>query len=346
MSRQLPLLALALLAARCDVPTSLPKWNTRWILATDSTRLAVAELLPADVTLTPGGQNFELDLAPVTFSRTLGEMCAQCAAQSGQTVPKPAFQFEFEDRISRPPDVIAATVTAGTVNVAVANGFSFDPLRPGGAVSGRLVIRILDGAAVLAADSVLGDQTAFPAGTTLTRPITLAAATVTGDLAVRVFISSPEGAVVTLNASQRLTVNADPGQVRLSEAQVSVQNKSVSAEEVDLDLEDVDDTFVERVKGGAFIFDIQNPFPVRGDFGLQITGPGTSIEKPFVVEAGSSSPRVEFTEVELKDILGSRSTLRASGTVTATAPSGAVPVRPDQVLQIKTKLDLTIASEG
>lgn len=339
------LFVVLLAAAACDVPTALPKWNTRWILATDSTRLAVSELLPADVTVTPDGQAFELDLDPVRFSRTLGTLCAQCAAQDGQTVAKPAFQSQFEDRIVRPEDVISASVTSGTITVRVTNGFSFDPIRPGGPTQGGLTIRVLDGSTVLTADSVRGEQTAFPPGTTLTHDLSVASVTITGDLTVRVFLDSPEGGVLTINASQQVAVNADPGQVRLSEAHVRVVNKTASVEEVDLDLEDVEDTFVERVRGGGFVFDIQNPFDVSGTFTLQITGPGTSIQKTFTIGPGATSPSVEFNEAELKEILGFRRTLRASGTVSARAPSGAVALRPDQVLSIKTKLDLTIASE-
>jgi hypothetical protein len=130
-------LATLLLVAvtTCDLPTKLPSWDQTWFIPGDSTRVTVSELLPKTGELTVSTFNgqpvFALNVAtPAAVSRSLGQVCAPCAAANGTTVPKPAFSISDSTQITMPTDLLAATIVNGGFNYTITNGFSFDPIRP------------------------------------------------------------------------------------------------------------------------------------------------------------------------------------------------------------------------
>ena len=125
--RLAPGLALLALGA-CEVPTSLPEWDTLWIAPGQSTTISVASLLPAQVSVTSSGDAFQLDVAPVSFQESLGEACASCALLNGLTLPKPAFTIEISATAPLPSEVVSAKLASGQIAVALTHDFGFDPL--------------------------------------------------------------------------------------------------------------------------------------------------------------------------------------------------------------------------
>jgi hypothetical protein len=340
LGRLAPVLALFALAA-CEVPTSLPKWDTLWIAPGQGTTIGVSSLLPADVVVAPGGDAFELVVPPVTFQETLGEACSSCALLNGLVLPKPAFTLTIGSTAQLPGDVISAKLASGKVDVSLSHDFAFDPLRPSASARGYLLLVARSGSTVLARDSIAGEATAWPSGSTLQRSLSLAPATISGGVEVSVTLFSPAGDPVRIDTNQKVTITAAPSQLRVSEAQVKVANESITATDVDLDLADIDDVVIDHQKGGALLLDIDNPFDVTGSLTLTITAPGTTITRPLTLKSGASTERVELSESELASILG-RSPVRLSASGSVSAPAAGATVTPSGSVVIESRLELTI----
>ncbi|MBW3628426.1 MAG: hypothetical protein KY464_03930 [Gemmatimonadetes bacterium] len=338
---------LTLGLAACEFPTELPKWDTTWIVPAESTTISVTRLLPSSITTGAGGTSFVLDLQPVTVSRTLAEICGSpCALANGLIVPKPRFETAFGTSISLPAEVVFAQVTGGSVRIALTHDFSFDPIRPSASARGFIVVTATAGTAVIGRDSIAGENTAFAAGTTLNRVLTLSATNVTGPIAINVRLNSPAGDPVTIDTSDRLSLTATPTQIQLSQAQIRVSNRTIDATEVELDLGDIDEAVTENVKGGALLLSLANPFTVTGNLSAVITAPGTTITKAIPLAQGFSSVRVEFNQQEIQSILGASPVrLRVSGSVCGSAPCTPT-VTPTQSVTIASRLELTIGPKG
>ncbi len=339
--RLAPALALATLAA-CEVPTSLPKWDTVWIAPGKSTTIPVTSLLPAQVSSTPGGDAFQLDVAPVEIEASLREACPACAT-GGVILPvKPEFTLTATASAALPAELISASLASGVVEVTLRHDFSFDPLRPSATARGTLVIEVRSGDLTLTRYTLQG--TSWAPGTTLTRAVPLVPATVAGALDVTATLYSPEGDGVRLRGDEAVSMTVTPSQLLVTEARLRLAHRSIAAEEVELDLADVDRAVVDHQKGGALLLDITNPFDVTGDLDLTLTAPGVAIRKPVALEAGSSTARVELTESELGSLLGaSPVVLGAGGAVSA--PAAGATVRPAQGVEIASRLELTIGAK-
>jgi hypothetical protein len=340
-------LAAAVLAASfaaCDfLPTDLPHWNTLWIFPGQSTSVTVAELLPDGITVTPAGDAFEMSLQPVTFGRSLAEICPPCTLLHGAVVPKPAFDETFGDAITLPTDAVSAELTGGLIRITLTHNFGFDPLRPSATARGFIVISARSGTTTLARDSISGTTTALPSNTPVSRTLQLAPANISAPIEVSIRIVSPAGDPVQINANARFDVTASAQQVRVGSARVRVGNRTISAAPVDLDLADFDEEVAERVKEGALHLDITNPFEVSGTFRLSITAPGVDIRRNIELTPGETTQRIALSGAELRSLLGqSGVTFQGSGTVSS--PPGGVTVRPADTIEIGTRLELTIGS--
>jgi hypothetical protein len=345
--RRAPLIGLLALvsagASACDVPTELPQLETTWVVPAENTTIAVGSLLPAGITVSPAGDAFVLDLGSASFDRSLGDVCQECKNFDGLIIPiKPEFTADLGSSVDLPGDVVSASIAGGEVRTQIRNGFSFDPLRPEGTSErGYIVITATSGNTLLTRDSISGNNTQFQPGTTLTRTLPLNPASVSGPIAINVRIFSPQGGPIRVNTNERVTVVAQPNDIRVSQAQVRVDDQRVDAEQVELDTDEVDDEVVDRLRGGALLLDIDNPFGVTGNLTLNIAAPGTTITKQIQLQAARSAVRVPFTGQEIQAILGSGPVLLdATGTLSATG--GAVTVRPNQSVSIRSRLELTI----
>ena len=343
---------LALLAA-CDVPTSVPKspiLDLRWVVPSQSTRITVANLLPLDgsVKILPDSSGFTVSIASATVTRTLSQDCATCVAASGLTAPKPAFVASASVSTAVPGDISSATLTGGTLQVVVNNGYTFDPLRPNpaaGTPTGYAVIIVSNGANVIGRDSVNGATTRLSPGESLTRAIPLAG-TLTGSspITVSVSLNSPAGEPVLIDASRKITVTVTPTGLQVASASVAVVNRQVNASST-IDLAGIDSTIINRVQKGSLLLTIVNPFTVTGTLTVKLTpSGGTTITKTVPLQLGTTTASIDFTAVELKSLLGRSVAISYAGAVNSTA--GAVSVTPRQAVVVTTRLDINLQVGG
>jgi hypothetical protein len=349
---------LAALSA-CDLPTRLPSWDQTWLIPGDSTSISVSELLPksGDLTMsTVGGQPvFALSVAaPGSFSRSLGQICAACATANGTTVPKPAFVLRDSVSTTLPSDVVAATVVSGSFKYTITNGFSFDPIRPNaaGAPYGYFVVAIMNGATLVALDSVDGAALAMGKnGATLQRstPVLLTAGslavTSASPLKVYLTLNSPQGDPVTINSSQSLSIAFQPTPVSLSQAQVQIGSQSISASQTNIDFTSVSDqAVINRVQGGTLHLVIASPFGVQGTLTATFSAPGaTPIVKQLpLTTAAQQTVDLSLDAAELRSLLGKSVTLDISGSVSS--PSGTVTLTPTQVLKVNSTFQIILST--
>jgi hypothetical protein len=329
---------LALLAGACDYPTSLPKWDTQWLVPAKSTTLSPGQLLPANVTLASDNSAFLASVAPVTISRTLGELCAACV--NGQLAAKPFFTSTPTDTLRFPTGVSSATLAGGTVSISINNGLNFDPIRPGASARGSLQLTLTSGGSTVGTLTLDGNSDALPAGQTTTRTITLTAGAVSGKITVSMTVTSPQGDPVRLDTSQHFNVTATPQSIRFSDVTVSVTQKQVSVQQQTMNFSDVDQSVIDRVKDpSSLVLTINNPFAVTGTLTINFINAATPVTKQLTLSSGTTTQRVSFTHQELQSLLGREVTLSATGTVNAAA---AVKITPSQVVQINTQLELTL----
>ena len=344
---------LALLAA-CDLPTEVPKspiLDLRWVVPSQSTRITVANLLPIDgsVTILPDSSGFAVTVAAASVTRTLSQDCAACVAANGFTAPKPAFVASASISTAVPADISTATLTGGTLQVVVNNGYTFDPLFPNpvaGTPTGYAVIIVSSAGNVIGKDSVNGATSKLPPGGSLSRTIPLLG-TLTGSAPVVVTLSlnSPAGEPVRIDASRSISVTATPTGLRVVNASVAVVNRRVTSSST-IDLTDVDSTIINRVQSGALLLTIVNPFTVTGTLTVELTPQGgATITRTVALAAGSSTPPpITFTGAELKSLLGRKVTISYAGAVNSTA--GPVSISPRQAVVVTTRLDIKLQVGG
>ncbi|HUP90447.1 MAG TPA: hypothetical protein VM100_13905 [Longimicrobiales bacterium] len=339
-------LLAALSATACDIPTGPPKWDSTFVVQSEGTTLSVSQLLPSSVTLANNGTSFALSLSPSTFSQSLGTLCgAPCTAVNGATAPKPSFTGAFNTTIALPADVVSAALTGGSLNLAVTNNFSFDPIRPSATARGSIAITVTSGTVTVGNSTISGTTQALPPGTTTQLQVPLTAGTIAGPLAVTLTVTSPAGDPTQINTASTLSVTATANNLQVSSASVRVQNRQVTATQVNFNVGDIDEFIVDHLKEGALILTINNPFGVTGNLPLTINANGTVVTKSVAIAAGTSTVEVSFTQSELRSILGkSNVTLRIGpGAVNSAAN---VTVTPNQVLSVSTKLRIVVGPEN
>ena len=332
----------------CDVPTELPALETRWVIPSEDTRFGVAQLLPNAVSVTTTGNAFVVDFSPVTFSETLGSLCAACIALDGQTVPKPPFLGSLTSEVPLPSRVVAISVVSGDVVIDLDNELNFDPLRPAAGAFGEITVMVSDDADgdVLGTLTIDGAATPLPPGGTLTRTLTLAAATVEGSLAVTVMLDSPLGDAVTLDISDRVSATVTPTAIVVSSATIDAAATEVSFDPQTIDT-DLDPDMTDRIQAGSFVLDVTNPFGVTADFDLSIDGPSIDpiVKSETIGTAPTSTIVIPFTVAEIRSFLDQESVTLTGGAVVD--PSAApFPVMPGEELVLSGKLDLILRIGG
>lgn len=328
--------------AACDIPTDLPEWNPTYAVPLADITIGVSQLLPPSVTLANGNTAFSISLAPVSFGTSLGQLCPACAAFNGQTVAKPAFSGTFSTAIPLPTDVLGATLISGRLGFMATNGFSFDPIRPGGPSTGSLSVRVIEaGGALIGSRVIAGAVQAWPPGSTLTDSLELAG---TGSsFAVATTIDSPAGGTAQINTAARIDVTATPVQLLLSSVQLRVQNRQLSAQPVQLDLTGIDEFIIDRVQGGSFVLELTNGFAVGGSMTLVVSGGPTQITKQVAIPAADATVEVPFTESELESMLGRVVVISLSGLVSS---DNGVTVTPSSALHAGTLLVLELGASS
>lgn len=270
-----PVVVVALLISGCDVPTALPKWHTLWAVPIESTSIAVADLLPPAVTVTPDGTAFLVDIPEVPLSLTLTELCPHCSRLDGRTAPKPATQVSFATELALPEDVVSVTLAGGEVTLRTRNGLTFDPIRPSTTARGwwsATVLADTDPADPIGTDTVDGSETAMPPNSTRSDTFPIGEATVS-ELTLRYTIDSPAGDPVRVDASSALAVEVAARTVRATQVVVSFSPQEVAAPPVTIDFSDLEPSFIEHIRSGALVLDLHNPFDLQGYLRVVIETP-------------------------------------------------------------------------
>jgi hypothetical protein len=326
----------------CDIPTGLPRVETRYIVPGTTVRLGVEQLLPAAVEV--GDGVFRVAVAPVDLPRrTLGDLCGDpCRTLEGQTVPKPPFSATLGTSVVLPAGLLSATLSGGSASVSLTHDFGFDPLLPSGrSDDGHVTITVRSGGRTLGAATITG---AFPSGSTRTAEVALTPGGIVDPLEVTVRIESPAGGSdpahhVTVRNDAALWGVVAPGVVELSAAWVTAAGTSLHAAAT-IDLSGVDWAVIRRVRRGAFVLAVENPFDVSsGPLTLRLTAPGTELVRTVELAPGSTVQRVALDGAELRSLLGQVVTLTLSGTVEAEGPVG---VRPGDTIVVTATLDITL----
>jgi hypothetical protein len=328
-------------AGGCDIPTAPPRVESRFVIPGEAAAMRVSELLPASVTVENG--NFRLQVSTATLpGRSLGEFCgSMCMMFEGLTVPKPAFTDSMAALLHMPADVGSAELASGVVTVTLSHDFGFDPIRPAGATTvGALTLTVRSDGRVVGTTTVTDP---FPSGNTVERTIPLSPGTVTTGLSVTAALSSPASLVpVTIRNAARLSGSAVPGPIDISEARVIVTERPINVQAVTLDLTEIDGALSERVKSGAVVMRLNNPFDVQhtAPLELRIAGPDVDVVKLVQLSPGQTTQRVEFTREQIRSLLGHSVTMLLTGRIAGT--NGPVRVQPHDEVKVQTTLDLVI----
>ncbi len=321
-----------LLLAGCEYPTEPPILEQRWIIPIEETTLSVDQLLPAGVTVS--GSDFSVSIDPFVTVQTLASICAGCAVLNGFTVPVPAFTASFGVSENLPGGVMGATISSASIEIQIANGFSFDPIAGGG----TLTVTISDGqgGAELGQVVIDGATEAMTAGGTLTRTISIASKSIGTTFFASVDVVSKGGQVSLIDTSDQITVTATTTSLLVSSATVNVTGQSVEFDAEPLDVEDIDSQLIDRIQEASLVLDIVNPFGISVSATIVI-GP-TSKTLSIDASAGSSTS-ITYTNDELRMWLGQPDiTFSGSGT----ASGGSITVTPGQEMTIQVTLDATI----
>lgn len=334
-------LLVALLFSGCDVPTEIPRWETRWIAPAGAARIGVAELLPGGIRV--GEAGFLVDVPLASRSWTLTELCGQPACAAGVIAPKPPFSAEVNATVPLPEGVQAIEWNTAGVDVEIFNGLSFDPIRPSSepqAERGEVRVR-LDGFGAFVLD---GEQRAFAPGASAQEALAAQHVTTSGAMSVHLTVESPAGDVTALEPEDSLSVRVLASgtalEVVLSPGEVWVDTGEQGAGTSDLSGVDAQ----RRMRDATLRLTIDNPFDVQGELALVIQplDGDPVIRKPLSIEPGTTRSRIGLTESETRRLLGNESVFGVEGSLSVVD----VTVRPDMSIAISAWVEATLEVGG
>jgi len=330
-------MAACVLLAGCEIPTALPIAVQWWQIPLEETTLGVDGLLPDGVVVK--GSDFEVSVDPVATSKTLGDLCGNvCDVVNNQVVMIPAFGGLLASSQSLPDDVVSATISGGSIEVEIANGFTFDPLLGGGTITVDLTNGV--GGVSLGQITLDGTTDVMAPGSTVTRTLTLVSGTLDGQLATTTTVNVVGGQEALVRVSDALSVVARANAIRVSEVVVDVPSQAITFDPVDIGVKDIDSDVTDKIGQGTITLKVNNPFAASFS-GNVVIGPTS---KPFVIAgSGPSTVELAYSSDELRLFLGQPGiTFSGSGTATGVA----VTITPLQELTIEATLDVTIEIGG
>ena len=334
-----PVGAYCLLLAGCETPTEVPILETRWIVPFEETTISVDELLPDGVTVSPSGNEFDVSIDPFTASATLNTFlflyCGPgCAALNGHRVPAPPFTASFEMSEDLPADVTAAMISSASIEIQIANGLSFDPIAGGGTFT--VTISDGEGGAKLGQVVIDGATEVMPAGSTLTRTLSIDSKSIGKTFFASMDVVSVGGQVSVIDITDEITVTATTTSLLVGSATVNVRSHLVEFDAEPLDVEDIDIQLIDRIQEGSLLLDIVNPFGISVSATIVI---GPTSKTLSIAANATSSPSITYTKAELRAWLSQpRVTFAGSGTTS----DGSITVTPGLELTIGVTLDATV----
>jgi hypothetical protein len=351
--------------AACDVyaiaTDPFPGLIQTWNLPVATTRISVASLLPAGVTIfstpasnPPDSSAFTVSVNNVNFSRRVGAYCGLCQTLNGTVAPKPAFIISPDtgSTVTLPNDVVSASLLGGTVTYTLTNGLSFDPLRVSANLAnpqGRIIVVVRSGSIVFARDTLKGETQALPANTgTITRALPLQSGPIANSITVDLEVNSPAGDNTFINANGVLGASATVTGLRVGAVTINVPTATLnSGAPQEIDLGDLDTNLTSRAIAGGLELTVTNPFAVSGNMNVQfVVSPGPVISKTAALAAVTTPQTlaVSFDSTEISRILKSpTATLSMTGTVTAPAP---ITVSPKQVILMSNRFIMKLRAFG
>ena len=351
--------------AACDVyaiaTDPFPGLLQTWSLPVPTTRVSVASLLPTGVSIystpasnPPDSSAFTVNVNGVNMSRRIGAYCALCQALNGTTAPKPAFTINPDtgSTVSLPANVVNASLLGGTVTYTVNNGLSFDPLRVSANLAnpqGRIIVIVRSGSVVFARDTVKGETQALPAASTLTRVLNLQSGPIVNTITVDLEVQSPAGDNTFINANGNLGMSATVTGLRVGAVTINVPTATLgSGTPQQIDIGELDSSFISHVIGGGLELTVTNPFAVAGNMNVVFTTtPGPNVTKTAAL-AAVTTPQVlsvTFDSAQMSRVLNSNpsATLSMTGTVTAPSP---ITVTPKQVILMSNRIIMKVRAFG
>lgn len=350
--------------ASCDVyaiaTDPFPGLVQLWNLPVATTAVSVSSLLPAGVAIystpasnPPDSSAFTVNVNGINYNRRVGDYCALCQTLNGTTAPKPAFIINPDagSTVALPANVVSASLVGGSVSYTITNGLSFDPLRVSANLAnpqGRIVVVVRSGSVVFARDTVKGDTQTLPAGTGLTRVLSLQTGPIANNITVDLEVNSPTGDNTFINADGILAMSATVTGLRVGAVTINVPTASLNSgapEQIDVEgLGDVSD----RAIGGGLELTVTNPFAVTGNMNVTFTpSSGPVISKTAALAAVTTPQRLTVTldSAEISRILKSdpAPTMSMGGSVSAPAP---ITVSPKQVISMSNRIILRLRAFG
>lgn len=331
----------------CDIPTSLPEWNSVWEIPGDSLRMEMSSLLPAGIR-EEGDSIFVVRPPSFVVRAALADLCPPCAALGGIVLPKPAIQASFQDQGDLPADVLGLTLRSGSVDFRVSNDLGFDPLRPGGSARGslRLVLRSHPDGRVLADTLLSGDDHALPPAGSLVLTVPLRPGAVGAQVVGEVHFDSPAGTPAPIRGTDAFQVEVIPGELLVSDARVDAGGRALSPTSMELGGGDIDQAILDRIEEGRLRLEVDNPFGVGADLTVRLEAPGeTAVQRPLPVGPDGGNSVLDYTGDELRRFLG-REGARWTVVGTVDPEAGAVLVRPGAAAVVRGTFLLTLSVGG
>jgi hypothetical protein len=345
----------ALIAAACDIPTSLPNWDMTWDFPANNSTVGVSSFLPNGVSLTPNGAAFQANVATVTITRTLAQDCPLCTA--GVATPKPSYAATTTGGpATLPANMASATLVGDTVFVTMVNRYQFDPINPGAGAAGTMTFTVSSGATVLGTLTLSGPTNTIPAnGATTTAKIPISGTVSSAGVSIRVDVTSPQGSTITLTntGAQQFTYtaragNSAQGQLTASAASVSLTNQVLRPNPTDFSFQFGS---ADRADSARVFVTITNPFSLSGTLNVNFLGctdqsgnfidscptPTTLVSRSVPVPAGTQTATVfAFGPNGAKALLNAKQ-ISFTGNV-----SGTTAVTPSQTISVSNRVQLTM----
>ena len=326
---KLTAMSYCLLLLACNIPTALPILEQRWIFPLEQIKIRVDQLLPAGIQLSDGA--LEVNIDTFSTSASLGTLCTNCEALNGSTATIPTFTSLFNGSVNLPDNISSVEISSGSVEVAVTNGFSFDPLAGGGSITAT----ISDGQDGSQLAEAFFDDSLDPAST-VTQSLSIGSANVDTTVFVSIEVTSPGGQIAPIDTNEQLLVDITGTALILTSGTISIEKHSVEIDTIQLNLEHIGPELPEKIENGSLIFNVVNPFGVSASGNINIG----STSKSFAInESATSRTEISYTGNELRSFLGEKGiTLSLSATVSGSS----ITVKSGQELTISSEIDCII----
>lgn len=319
----------------CDIPTSIPVWETEWELVVARDSVSVRDLLPEEVTFAEDG--FRVASFVRSDSVRLDEVCELCTCFDG---PIPELELETQDyELGLPARLVEAPLSKGTAVLEITNGLGFDLLDDGRGNRGFIRTDLVDrrtGDTLVT--RVFGDG--FPDAATIALDFPLDGVLLNGSLVARVSGFTPGSSCESLSLDP-----ADGLDVRVEIRDVLAPSATIVLNEADLapDLQraSLPTALTDRLRPGeadlVLALGVRSALPLPVDLDLSVAAssselfePGAALTTPVRIGAGDPANVLPFARDFLVDparlqgrdslIVSGRTTLPGGNLITVTGP--------------------------